>query len=453
MLTFVSLSLVSCQQDPNVKKLVPSAQAKPEKLQTTKITKHIPPPRQLATLSASSALEDTPKIQEKIILIPPPEIANKISVGLLLPLSGPRSELGRLLLDAAQLALFEVADKNFVLLPRDTKGTIAGARTAAHSAIEAGARLLLGPIFGPAALAVAPIAREARLNMVTFTNNRAAAGEGAFVMGFLPGQRIQRVVAYAAKRGVKRFAALLPTGLYGDSARQAFIDAVAKVGMTVVRVERYDVAPQSASEAVKRIGKYYFRRAALRQKRNSLYGKYDAGSRQALNRLLKLETLGDVDFDAVLLLETGEALKAIAPLLPYYDIDVRRVRVLGIEDWSSRSIRREPALAGAWYANSPREPAIKFATRFKKIYAQRPHALSSLAYDATAMAAILSARVGKSNFDLAALTAPNGFVGSAGLFRLWPNGLVEHQFEVFEVQPDQNLVLSNAPQSFGTVVN
>ena len=135
-------------------------------------------------------------------------------------------------------------------------------------------------------------------------------------------------------------------------------------------------------------------------------------------------------------------------------LDTERLPCLASLTFNSAKTKAEIVeKAGAWYANSPREPATKFAARFKKIYAQRPHALSSLAYDATAMAAVLSARDGKSNFDLAALTAPNGFVGSAGLFRLWSNGLVEHQFEVFEVQPDQNLVLSNAPQSFGTVVN
>ena len=52
-------------------------------------------------------------------------------VGLLLPLSGPAEALGRDMLDAAQMALFDVGDNDLVLLPRDTGGTPAGARLAA----------------------------------------------------------------------------------------------------------------------------------------------------------------------------------------------------------------------------------------------------------------------------------------------------------------------------------
>src|SRR4051812_42545407 len=44
-------------------------------------------------------------------------------VGLLLPLSGPNAALGRVLLDAATVAQFDIGDQGFVLLPRDTAGT------------------------------------------------------------------------------------------------------------------------------------------------------------------------------------------------------------------------------------------------------------------------------------------------------------------------------------------
>ena len=272
-------------------------------------------------------------------------------------------------------------------------------------------------------------------------------------MGFLPSQRIERVVSYAASRGASRFAALLPEGPYGDGARDAFLQAVARAGAGVVRIERYGTASQSAAEAVKRLGNYDSRRAALLAQRKALSETDDEVSRRALKRLENLETLGEVDFDAVLLLETGEALKALAPLLPYYDVDIRKVRVLGIDDWSPRSLRREPALAKAWFTSPPADAATGFMTRFKQIYAQSPHALAPLAYDATALAAVLASREGGADFGVEALTAANGFAGSAGLFRLLRSGLVEHQFAVFEVQEDKIKSVSDAPQTFGVLSN
>ena len=57
---------------------------------------------------------------------PPPEVQlpAEIKVGLLLPLSGPAGDLGQDMLDAAEMALFDVGENRLVLLPRDT---VAGA--------------------------------------------------------------------------------------------------------------------------------------------------------------------------------------------------------------------------------------------------------------------------------------------------------------------------------------
>jgi ABC-type branched-subunit amino acid transport system substrate-binding protein len=407
----------------------------------------------IAPPSGSSAFPALPGIPEEITLTPPPGMADRIPVGLLLPLSGPSAALGRSLLDAAQLAMFEVADKKFVLMPRDTAGTPEGARAAAASAIESGARLLLGPVFAASALTVAPFARAAGINMIAFTNNRAAAGDGSFVMGFLPSQRIERVVSFAATQGSARFAALLPEGPYGDGARDAFEQAVARAGATVVRIERYGSDPQSAAEAAKRLGDYETRRAALLEQREILTATKNEVSRRALKRLENRETLGEVDFDAVLLLETGDAVKGLAPLLPYYDIDVRTVRILGIDDWSARSLRREPSLARAWYASPSVESVADFSSRFKQIYGRSPHPLAPLAYDLSALAAVLASRDGGADFSVQALTAANGFAGSAGLFRLLRSGLVEHQFAVYEVRQDKIRTVSPAPEAFEVLAN
>jgi ABC-type branched-subunit amino acid transport system substrate-binding protein len=338
-------------------------------------------------------------------------------------------------------------------VPRDTGGTPEGARAAAASAIENGAKLLLGPVFASSALAAAPVARAAGVNMIAFTNSRDAAGDGAFVIGFLPGERIERVISYAASQGASRFAALLPEGRYGDGASEAFVQAVERARASVVRIERYFGDSQSQADAAKRLGNYEARRQALLDQRRHLASAGNEVSRRALKRLEHLETFGDVDFDAVLLLETGDALKGLAPLLPYYDIDIRDVRVLGIDDWSARSLRREPSLSRAWFAGPSSDAVADFRARFGRVYGRAPHALAPLAYDASALAAVLAAREGGPDFSAEALTAPNGFAGSAGLFRLLPSGLVEHRFAVYEVRQDRIRTISEAPQSFQILGN
>ncbi|MBT5111158.1 MAG: hypothetical protein HOM25_20930, partial [Rhodospirillaceae bacterium] len=72
--------------------------------------------------------------------------AGEMRVAILLPLSGANATLGRAMLNAAQLSLFELADKNFVLMTYDTRGDAGGAAGAAEIAARDGAGLILGPL-------------------------------------------------------------------------------------------------------------------------------------------------------------------------------------------------------------------------------------------------------------------------------------------------------------------
>jgi len=394
----------------------------------------------------------SPAPAEKVTLTPPE--GAEIRVGVLLPMSGQYAALGKSLLNAVQLGLFEVAEENLVLLPRDTMGTAAGARQAARSAIDSGAQFLIGPVFSEAASAVADLKAGQGVVSLAFTNNRAAAGAEAYIVGLVPRQRIERVVSYAASRGLKRFAGLLPAGAYGDLIRAAYQDAVLRVGGELTRMERYVPGEQAGvAQSVKRLGDYDERKKALEDQKAELAGKEDPLSLRALKRLEELETLGDVDFDAVLLIENGQALTALAPLLPYYEIDTRTVRILGISDWGERSLLREPALQGAWYAAPSLRARADFEDRYRALYGKSPHPLAPLAYDAGAIAAVLGAQKPPA-FSSAALTDPRGFAGSIGLFRFRKDGLVEHNFAVIEVQPGGAVEVSPAPEKFpAPVVN
>ena len=139
-------------------------------------------------------------------------------VGLLVPLSGPGAALGEDLLDAAQLALFDVGRTDLELLPRDTGDQPQKAEAAARSALDAGAELLIGPLYGRSALAVAPVAAARGVNVIAFSNDASVARPGLYVLGFRPEEQIERIVRYAAAQGRTRFAALAPEDAYGARA-------------------------------------------------------------------------------------------------------------------------------------------------------------------------------------------------------------------------------------------
>ena len=270
----------------------------------------------------------------------------KYKIGILLPLSGRRELLGRELLDAAQIAVFDLADKDFVIYPFDTKGTEAGAAAAAQKAVRTGVDLILGPLLASSVRAVRPVAASAGVSVVAFSNSHEVAGDGVFILGFVPQQQVDAIVDYAVEEGLYRYAVLAPNDAYGRAVVAAFKGAIAEHEAEIVRLEYYDAAATDFSRPAKAIADYDRRHKALLEQRAMLEARDDEVSKQTLKRLEKLDTLGDVAFDAVLLPGRGQQLKAIASLLSFYDVDQPAVRLLGLSNWAqTANIEAEPSLS------------------------------------------------------------------------------------------------------------
>jgi branched-chain amino acid transport system substrate-binding protein len=343
--------------------------------------------------------------------LPPVGAASGRRVVVLLPLSGPSASIGRAMLDAAQMAVFDIGDDQLELMPRDTRGTPEGAAEAARRAIGEGARLILGPLLAGEVEAAKPIARQAGVPMVAFTTATQLAGDGTYLMSFLPKQQVERVTAFAKEKGATRFAALAPSTPYGQLVTEIYRNAVAADGVTLGRVETYDPGAVDNTPAVRRLAQ-------------------------------------SGEFDALLLPEGGAKLKAMAPLLPFYDIDTEKVHLLGTGLWDEPGLGIEPALVGGWFAAPDPAARADFEQRFQATYKRRPPRLATLGYDGAALAAVLARHEGGADFSRAAITNPSGFAGVDGIFRFGEDGLIQRGLAVLEVRKNGAVVVSPAPETF-----
>ena len=395
-------------------------------------------------------VQDTP--DDRFATPPPPPLKPSVPrVAVLLPLSGANAKLGQEMLNAAQLALFHFADRKFELLPHDTKGTPEGAAEAAALAIGDGASLILGPLLSTSVRAVAPAARAAGVPVIAFSNDRSIAGEGVFAMGFLPREEVLRVISYARSRGISRFAALAPDNEYGRRIVESMMSATQRSGGTVTHIEMYDPATRDFAPIIRRLANYERRRQSMLAQKSQLENRTDEVARQALARLQSIETAGDVPFEALLVADGGKRLQAIAALLPYYDIDPKRIRMLGTGQWDFPGIGTEPAMVGGWFAAPSPELRIEFERQYKQVYGAKPERLTTLAYDATALASVLTK--GKTKIDMRAITSAQGFSGRDGIFRFLAEGTAERGLTVLQVGERDTRVISKSPESFSQRAN
>jgi ABC-type branched-subunit amino acid transport system substrate-binding protein len=378
-----------------------------------------------------------------------PVSTGPLKIGLLLPLSGNGAAVGTEMLNAAQMALFDLGEDRFQLLPRDTKGSPAEAAEATRRLISGGARLVLGPLFSTEVTAVKPVAQAAGVNVLAFSNDWTRAGDGIYIIGLVPADQVARIVGFTQMRGLARLAVLAPRDPYGDAVVAAVRETARRVGVTVTREERYGKNNAEMATAVTRLASA----SPLEDEKRQLAGRTDEASRAALARLEAQPAPADSSFDALLIAEGGDRLKALVPMLAAHGIDSAHVRLLGTGLWDDPAIGRLPGLAGAWYAAPAPETRADFESRFEALYHHRPQRLATLAYDATALAAVLAKSPATSGFGAAALTNPSGFAGIDGIFRLRNDGLVERGLAVIEIGPDGPRVIDQAPASFEALTN
>jgi ABC-type branched-subunit amino acid transport system substrate-binding protein len=133
-----------------------------------------------------------------------------------------------------------------------------------------------------------------------------------------------------AAAGVQRFAGLMPSGVYGQRASQALLDAAERAGGRVVAMQTYTREPASVRAAVGRL---------------NLQGEYDAVLVADGSRIASL---------AAAAVRAGPS---------------REARVLGTELWATEAnLSDQRALHGAWFAAASNQMFDQLRARYRARY-------------------------------------------------------------------------------------
>jgi ABC-type branched-subunit amino acid transport system substrate-binding protein len=327
-------------------------------------------------------------------------------VAVMLPFSSTDPEVKRLtagLFNAIQMSLFEVNAADVVLIPKDTPSDPAQVASVAREAMEEGAIAVIGPLFAPHVPVVAGEAAGVRAPVLAFSTDVTAIGQGAYLASLTPATEVQRIVDWAAQKGVTRFAMFAPNSSYGRAVENALRQQASVHNALVIAVEYYTPGDTSPQEPARRLA------ASVRAENRSYPGQV-----------------------AVLIPERGVQLRTVASLLPYFDVNTTQVQFLGTGGWNDPTVWREPPLRGGAFPAPAPEALADFDRRYQALYGELPPRLASFGYDAGALAATLA---NQGRLDREMVERRDGFGGVNGLFRFLPDGSIERALAVLQVQP------------------
>lgn len=349
--------------------------------------------------------------------------AQPVTVALLVPAGSEDAQLNALaqsLVNAARLADGDLRGVDVDLRIYETAGDPARAVEAANQALGDGAKMFVGPLFAPAAAAVAPVAAARGVQVLSLSNNTQIAGGNVYVLGNTFENTATRIVGFSQSRGLTNLGVLSPEGLEGDLAEAALRTAAGRFGAQVLASARYPLSVQGIIEQVP---------DAARQMRGA-----------GVNALVLTDgPTGGLAFAAETLRGLGVRKDA--------------VQFAGLQRWDvSPQALAQPGLDGGWFAAPDPTLLAQFDNRYRATYDGDPHPLAALAYDGVAAAGALLAEAQaegrRDPFSPARLTKPAGFAGVSGVFRLLGNGGNERALAVFEVAEGAPRILDPAPRSF-----
>ncbi len=344
-----------------------------------------------------------------------------IPVALLVPFGSEQDNndvLATSLQNAAQLAVTDLDGIKIDLRIYPTSGTAAGASDAAIKAANEGAKIILGPVFADAANAAGAAVATRGLSVLSFSNNTEVAGGNVFVLGHTFENTANRLVSYAASKGLGNVLVVHAKNLTGEIGRKAVQAAAQNASATYTGAASYEFSQQGVITAVREIA----------------------------------QQARDTDTNSIIFAsDTAGALPILAQLLPENGIKPSEIKFMGLTRWDIPTQTLSlTGLQGGWFALPDPSLSGSFRDRYSSAYGRAPHPLAGIAYDGIAAIGAL-ASAGKSDaFSRENLTQKSGFAGVNGVFRLLPDGTNERAMAVVEIENNQVKVIDPAPRTFGT---
>ena len=299
-----------------------------------------------------------------------------LKVGLLAPLSGEYKELGISLLYSLQLALDEIDDKSVFIIPRDSgfndKEKIEGAIKDIRSQ---GAKIIIGPIN------YEDFKNVKKFNDVIFispSNIYPEFNDNIISIGISLESQLLALSKFVKKQKKTKTVIMFPKNQYSELIEKK----LKKLNLQNSRVFKYSSNPEVLTGEIEILTNYSQRKKNLDMRKKMYEDKEDEQSIKQLEKLNQLYTLGEVNFDSVIIIDFGNNLKSVLTSLVYTDVNQDKVLFTTVNQWFDESIFYENTIRNLYYPSVNYKEFKKYNQSYFKKFKKYPNEITILTYDA-----------------------------------------------------------------------
>ena len=367
--------------------------------------------------SAWSQNSDNNNLEEEKIL----------KIGVLLPLSGEFQDIGESLLKSIQLALYDISNENIKIYPRDSRANALTTYQEAKKFEEMGIKIVIGPIYHKS------LERLGELNNITFialTNKIKNIPKNTISFGVNINSQINTIKEYLIKNKISKTLLLSPKSEFINQTK-----IIKESDFNYHKLFLYDTNPKKITAEIEKITNYQERKKDL-ERRILILEKSDLyKDKKELEKLEQKHTLGEVNFDSVIVIDFGERLKSVLTSFIFSDVTSNEVKFFTINQWFDKTFFNETALQELHFPSIDFNNLKKFNSKFEKKFNIKPNKVSIIAYDALGLIYYCWAS-NNFQFNTEQLYNKKGFKGLHGKFFI-KNNLTYQELKIYKVSKNK----------------
>ena len=351
--------------------------------------------------------------------------SEKIKIGLIVPLSGENLIIGEKIIKSMRMAVNKINDEKIEIIPKDTKSNPIDALKVSKELYEDGVRIIIGPVFNESTKYLDDLND---VTFISFTNKLIGNPKNVISAGVNAISQLQTIKKFNNKNNLTKSIFLIPRSQF----KKEIEEAINKTKINHKEVFYYDREPTKLTKQIENLTRYEIRKNNLKYEIERLEGLSFKDKEKKIQNLKKKDTLGNINFDSVIIADFDENLKSVATSLLYTDVSSKRISYITLNQWFDKSLLKESSLHPIYFPSINKNNYELFMNDFKNTYGLDGDQLSFLSYDLVGLVYFL---IYENDFRISnkIFYKKNKFKGKIGIFEISKN-TITHQLNFYSIE-------------------
>ncbi len=348
----------------------------------------------------------------------------KIKVGVLAPLSGENSALGKQIISSIRMALIDINDDKIEIYPKDTRSDPSIALRSALELEKLGITLVIGPVFYENLFY---LRRVENMTFLSLTNKTLDLPKNVISSGINSTSQLNTIKKFLKLNDIKKTIFLIPNLNYDLEIEKGIKDSKLKS----FKKYNYDIEPTKLTKQIEKITNYEVRKQNLLDEILRVENSDDPNKEKKIENLKKRYTIGNLKFDSVIIADFDESLKSVITSLLYTDVSPKEKYIITLNQWFDESLLNEVNTQPIYFPSINKKNYDDFIFKFSKKFDFKPNHLSLLSYDLVGLIYYLSLSNNPREISKSFKTK-NTFKGKIGIFEIKDNK-INHQLNFYQI--------------------